>query len=47
MQNKIYKDNDTWSYDNCTLYFCSKTEFNEVREGLILTSFIYTTILVM
>lgn len=30
MQNKTYADNDTWTYDNCTSFICSKSEFNEV-----------------
>lgn len=29
MQNKTYTDNDTWTYDNCTSFICSKSEFNE------------------
>ncbi|VVC41699.1 Hypothetical protein CINCED_3A025143 [Cinara cedri] len=29
MQNKTYLDNETWTYDNCTTYICSKSEFNE------------------
>lgn len=30
MQNKTYGENDTWTYDNCTTFICSHTEFNEV-----------------
>uniref|UniRef100_A0A481MQJ2 Hemolectin n=1 Tax=Nipponaphis monzeni TaxID=196483 RepID=A0A481MQJ2_9HEMI len=29
MQNKTYGENNTWTYDNCTSFICSKTEFNE------------------
>ncbi|XP_050525527.1 hemocytin [Daktulosphaira vitifoliae] len=30
MQNKIYAENETWTYDNnCTTHICTKSEFNE------------------
>lgn len=35
MQNKIYAENETWSYDNCTSFVCSKSEFNEVRISVV------------
>lgn len=33
MQNKTYANNDTWTYDNCTSFICTKSEFNEVRRA--------------